>query len=173
MGYFFILIGIGLLSASVHFLLKENFSITSIMSLGSLVFFILGTKQIKKGRREKIKEFVGKKVDTMVTDRKIPMKRCPNPECSKEMKIHAVIVALHAKHSDSEIANFLNVSRQFVRKVRQELVQTNVDTSVVALRKSHERRSDSLRDDDFIENIQNIIDDNLGENIQSKQILLL
>ncbi len=91
MGYLLVVIGIGLLAASVNFLLKGDFTSTSLASLGSLVFFILGIKQIQKGRRVKIKEVVEKKVDTMVTDRKIPMKRCPNPECSKEIKIHADI----------------------------------------------------------------------------------
>ena len=91
MGYLLVVIGIGLLAASINFLLKEDFTTASLASLGSLLFFILGIKQIQKGRRKKIKEVVEKKVDTMVTERKVPIKRCPNTECSKEIKVHAEI----------------------------------------------------------------------------------
>ena len=40
---------------------------------------------------------------------------------TQEMKRHVVIVAIHSKHSDLEISQFLNVARSFVYKVRREL----------------------------------------------------
>ena len=40
---------------------------------------------------------------------------------TQEMKRHAVFVAIHAKHSDLEISQFLNVARSFVHKVSREL----------------------------------------------------
>ena len=42
-----------------------------------------------------------------------------------EMKRHAVIVAIHANHSDLEISEFLNLARLFVHKVRRELEVSN------------------------------------------------
>jgi hypothetical protein len=40
-------------------------------------------------------------------------------QLTQEMKRHAVIVALNAKHSDLEISRFLKVARSFVFKVRR------------------------------------------------------
>ena len=40
---------------------------------------------------------------------------------TQEMKKHAVIVAIHAIHSDHEISQFFNVVRSFIHKVRREL----------------------------------------------------
>ena len=55
---------------------------------------------------------------------------------TQEMKRHAVIVAIHAKRSNLEISQFLNVSRSFIQKVRRELETSdgNVE-SVAACRK--------------------------------------
>ena len=40
---------------------------------------------------------------------------------TQEMKRHAVIVAIHANHSDLEISEFFKFARSFVHKVRREL----------------------------------------------------
>ena len=50
------------------------------------------------------------------------------------MKRHAVIVAIHAKHSDLEISQFLNVTRSFAHKVRQELEASDGNVESVAKR---------------------------------------
>ena len=55
---------------------------------------------------------------------------------TQEMKRHAVIVALTAKHTDLEISNFLNVARSFVYKVRMELEINDGNVSPVAKRKN-------------------------------------
>ena len=75
-----------------------------------------------------------------------------------EMERHAVIVSLAANHTDSVIAEFLNVARSFVHKVRKELEASNGDFSSVSERKKHSRRSDAVRSSDFVEEIQNVID---------------
>ena len=76
------------------------------------------------------------------------------------MKRHAVIVALAApaNHTDTGIANFLNVSRFFVNKVRRELECSNGDSSFVSERKKHSRRSDTVRSCEFVEELEEIID---------------
>ena len=40
---------------------------------------------------------------------------------TQEMKSHAVIVAIHAKHIDLGISRFFNVARSFIHKVRRGL----------------------------------------------------
>ena len=50
---------------------------------------------------------------------------------TQEMKRHAVIVAIHAKHSDLEISQFLNVAWSFVHKVRRELEASDGNVEVL------------------------------------------
>ena len=57
------------------------------------------------------------------------------------MKRHTVIVAIHAKHSDLEISQFINVSWSFVHKVRRKLEASDVWTP------------------HFVQQIQDIIDE--------------
>lgn len=76
---------------------------------------------------------------------------------TREMKRHAVLVALAANHSDSEIANFFKVARSFVFKVRNELKASGGDVSSVAKRKKHSKRSDIIRTAEFIQQVQDII----------------
>ena len=54
---------------------------------------------------------------------------------TQEMKRHAVIVAIHANHSDLEISQFLNVARSFVHKVRRRLEVSDDNVESVAKRK--------------------------------------
>ena len=56
------------------------------------------------------------------------------------MKRHAVIAAIHAKHSDLEKSQFLNVARSFVRR---ELEASDGNVESVAKRRKHKPRSDS------------------------------
>lgn len=85
---------------------------------------------------------------------------------SQEMKKHAVIVAIYANHSDLEISQFLKVARSFVHKVRRELEAPDDDVENVAKRKKHERRSDSVRTPQFVQQVQVIIDGNLSKSIR-------
>ena len=86
---------------------------------------------------------------------------------TQEMKRHAVIVALTAKHTDLEISNFLNVARSFVYKVRMELEINDGNVSPVAKRKKHFQRSDAIRTPEFIQNVQKIIDEDPGRSMRS------
>lgn len=79
---------------------------------------------------------------------------------TQEMKRHAVIVAIHAEHSDVEIARFLKVARSFVNKVRKELEASGGDVLSVAKRKKHSQRSDIIRTQQFVQQVQEIIDTN-------------
>ena len=64
---------------------------------------------------------------------------------TQEMKRHAVIVAIHAKHSDLEISQFFNVTRSFVHKVRRKLEASDGNVESVANRRKHKHRSDTVR----------------------------
>ena len=64
---------------------------------------------------------------------------------TQEMKRHAVIVAVHAKHSNLEISQFFNVTRSFVHKVRRELEASDGNVGSVVKRRKHKPRSDSVR----------------------------
>ncbi|KAM0736931.1 hypothetical protein ACS0PU_000024 [Formica fusca] len=86
---------------------------------------------------------------------------------TQEMKRHAVIVAIYAKHTDLEISNFLNCARSFVHKVRRELEASDGDTQSVAKRKKHEERSDTIRTTQFIQQIQAIVDENPSKSIRA------
>ena len=77
---------------------------------------------------------------------------------TQEMKRHAVIVAIRAKHIDLEISNFLNCARSFVHKVRSELETSNGDIESAAKRKKHEERSDIIKTPEFVKQAQNIIE---------------
>lgn len=79
-------------------------------------------------------------------------------QLTQEMKRHAVIVALHAQHSDVEIARFLKVARSFVHKVRKELEASAGQVSPVAKRKKHSQRSDRVRTPQFVQQVQDMID---------------
>ena len=86
---------------------------------------------------------------------------------TQEMKRHAVLVAISAQHSDSEIASFLNVARSFVFKVRHELKTSGGDISSVAKRKKHSRRSDTIRTPDFVQQVREAVDEDPGRSMRS------
>ncbi|XP_011068611.1 PREDICTED: uncharacterized protein LOC105154645 isoform X1 [Acromyrmex echinatior] len=84
-----------------------------------------------------------------------------------EMKRHAVIVAIHANHSDLEISEFLNLARSFVHKVRRELEVSNGNVQSVAKRKTHKARSDTVRTSQFVQQVQGIIDEDPSKSIRA------
>jgi len=86
---------------------------------------------------------------------------------TQEMKRHAVIVAIHANHSDLEISQFLNVARSFVHKVRRGLEVSDDNVESVAKRKKHEGRSDTVRTSQFVQQVQGIIDKDPSKSIRA------
>ena len=88
-------------------------------------------------------------------------------QLTQEMKRHAVIVALKAEHSDLEISRFLKVARSFVYKVRKELEAKNGNVSPVSKCKKHSKRSDITRTLEFIQQVQQTIDDNPRKSMTS------
>ena len=86
---------------------------------------------------------------------------------TQEMKRHAVIVAICAKHTDLEISNFLNCARSFVHKVRRELEASAGDVETVAKRKRHEERSDTTRNTQFVQQVQEIVDENPSKSMRA------
>ena len=84
-----------------------------------------------------------------------------------EMKRHAVIVAIMAQHTDLQIAQFLKVARSFVYKVRKELEVSDGKISAVAKRKKSQERSDSIRTPEFIQHVQNIVDERPHKSMRS------
>ena len=55
----------------------------------------------------------------------------------QKMKRDAIIVAIRSRMKKSEIATFLNVTRSFVYKVRNEFVASVDEISIVSKRKKH------------------------------------
>lgn len=86
---------------------------------------------------------------------------------TEEMKRHAVIVALHAGNKIPEVATFLKVDRSFVYKIKRSLDESGSDAQSVAKRKKHSRRSDSIRDHDFITKVEKIVDDDPSKSIRA------
>ena len=76
---------------------------------------------------------------------------------TQEMKRHAIIVSIHAKHSDLEISQFFNVTRSFVHKFRRELKASNINVESVAKCRKRKPRSDTFRTPQFVRQIQDII----------------
>jgi len=68
---------------------------------------------------------------------------------TQEIKRHAVIVTIHANHSDLEISQFLEVARLFVHKICRELEASDGNVENVAKRKKHEAHSDRVRTSHF------------------------
>ncbi|XP_025161066.1 uncharacterized protein LOC112589993 [Harpegnathos saltator] len=86
---------------------------------------------------------------------------------TQEMKRHAVIIAICAKHTDLEISNFLNCARSFVHKVRRELEASAGDVETVAKRKKHEERSDTTRNTQFVQQVQEIVDESSSKSMRA------
>ena len=80
------------------------------------------------------------------------------------MKRHAVIVAIHAEHSDLEISQFFNVTRSFVDKVRRELEASYCNMESFANCRKH--KPHSVRTPQFVEQAQEIIDEDPSKSIR-------
>ena len=55
--------------------------------------------------------------------------------------------------------NFFNVARFFVHKVRRELEASDGNVESVVKRRKHKLRSDTVRTSQFVQQVQDIIDD--------------
>ena len=84
------------------------------------------------------------------------------------MKRQTVIVIIHAKHCDLEISRFLNVTRSFAYKVRRSRVRvSDVNVESVAKRRKHKPRSDKVRTQQFVQQVQDIIDEDPSKSIRA------
>ena len=86
---------------------------------------------------------------------------------TNKMKRHAVIVAIHANHSDLEISEYLKFARSFVHKVRRELEASDDNIESVTKRKKHKARSDRVRISHFLQQVQGIIDKDPSKSIRA------
>ena len=83
------------------------------------------------------------------------------------MKRHAVIVAMHAKHSYLEISQFFKVTRSFVHKVCRELEASDGNVKRIPKRIKHKPRSDTVRTPQFVQKVQDIIDEGPSKSIRA------
>ena len=88
-----------------------------------------------------------------------------NNKLIQEMKRHAVIVAIHAKHSGLEISQFFNVTRSFVPKVLRELEAS--DGNVESIARKHKCLSHTARKLEFMRLVQDIIDEDPSKSIRA------
>ena len=79
---------------------------------------------------------------------------------TKQMKRHAVIVAIKAQHDDTEIARFLKVARSFVAKVRKHLEAADRDPALAAKRKTHAKCPNAIKTHKFVQKVQEKIQEN-------------
>jgi len=86
---------------------------------------------------------------------------------TQEMKRHAVIITICAKHTDLEISNFLNCARSFVHKVCRESEASAGDVETIAKRKRHEERSDTTRNTQFVQQVQEIVDESPSKSMRA------
>ena len=86
---------------------------------------------------------------------------------TQELKRHAVIVAIHAKHSDLEILQFLNVARSFLHKVRRGLEESDGDVESVGKHRKHKPSADTARTLQFVQQVQDIIDEDHSKSIRA------
>ena len=76
-------------------------------------------------------------------------------------------MSIHAGHQNPEISKWLNVDSSFVRKVRRELVASNYDYEATAVRDEHSRRSDCMRDAEFIARVQDMVNNDPGRSMRA------
>ena len=83
-------------------------------------------------------------------------------DCTEYDKRAAIMVALRAGRKPAEIANFLNLPRSLVYRVKKG--------NGSAERKKHKRRSDSIRTDDFLGRLSEKISENPGKSITGHSV---
>lgn len=80
-----------------------------------------------------------------------------NSQFTQEMKRNAIIVILKAGYRDLEISRFLKFASSYIRK---ELAIDDGNVSPVSNRKKHSKRADLIRTFEFIQQVEQVIDDN-------------
>ena len=70
---------------------------------------------------------------------------------TKQMKRHAVIVAIKAQHNHTEIARFFKVARSFVAKVRKHLQAVNRHPALAAEPKIHAKGFNAIKTQKFVQ----------------------
>ena len=83
------------------------------------------------------------------------------------MKRRAVIFALHAKHSDLEISQFLTVARSFFHKVRRDLESSDGIAGSFAKCRKHKLRSYTVRTLQFGQQVQDTNDRDPSKSIRA------
>ena len=83
---------------------------------------------------------------------------------TQEMKRYAVIVAIMAEHSNLQIVQFAN---RCVLPLLQLFEDNNGQISSVTKRKKHQQCSDSIRTLEFIQQVQNIIEESPHKSMRS------
>lgn len=74
---------------------------------------------------------------------------------------------ISAGHDNNKIAELLKVTRQFVWSVRLDLIASNYNYEAVAQRKEHSRRSDAIRDQDFVARVQGMVDNDPSKSMRA------
>ena len=82
-------------------------------------------------------------------------------QIAKQMKWHVVIVDLQADHSDLEIIGFFKVAWYFVFKIGNQLQNDKGNGSQTA------KSSHMIRKDDFIQDVQQTIDNKPRKSMKS------
>ncbi|KAM3174827.1 hypothetical protein ACTXT7_009740 [Hymenolepis weldensis] len=85
---------------------------------------------------------------------------------TNEMKRHALIVFIKAKHRNLKLVGFLKFARSFVRKVRKELLNENNggELATTSKRKGHRQHSaHSLTAPEFVRRVHRMMDENHGK----------
>ena len=82
-------------------------------------------------------------------------------------KRHGVLLAMRAGRTNKEISEFLNISIRMVQNVRKELEDSGFDYEATAERKSHDRRSDAVRTPEFVEEVQELINNDPGKSMRA------
>lgn len=86
---------------------------------------------------------------------------------TRDLKRHAIIGAVAAKHCDLNTSNCLHVARSFFHKVQLELEGCAGNISLVERRENHSHHPDTLTTPEFIRDVQSIVDENPGISIRS------
>ena len=89
----------------------------------------------------------------------------------EEQKRAAIVIGLRAGRTPREIADFNNLPRSLCYRVRSEFnekLSAGEDAEDISVeRRPHRRRSDSLRTSEFIEQVQNMVDEDPGRSMRS------
>ncbi|UYV80156.1 hypothetical protein LAZ67_18001842, partial [Cordylochernes scorpioides] len=79
----------------------------------------------------------------------------------------AIIVALRAGRSPKEIVDFLKLPKTTIYRVKKQFDEADSNKEGIATRKKHSRRSDRVRDEEFVKNVKEKIDGNPGKSMRA------